>query len=478
MTLAATAAAPEKTKPVPSASGATRTLAAFAAGLALDQIPREVVSRAKELLLDYLSTVVAVVHEDPAQRLIRFARAVGGPPESRIIGAGVAVAAPWAALVNGAMGHMMELDDTHRLTMAHAGDSVWATALAMGERQHSSGAEVLAAAIAGYETSLRIGESVMPDHYRRGWHPSGTMMCFGAAATAGRLLKLDATAMGWALGNAGAQCSGNFAHLGERAMTKDFNCGHAAKSGVIAAMLAAEGFTGPTDVVESPRGFMALYGERTYPDLITAGVGKSWKVMEISQKAYSGCRYIHPSLDAVLSLQKESGFVPQDIKKVTVRLLSTGAALVNDPVPWEGNKGLQGTRFSTHFNIAIAILMGRDGLWNLLDNSVPLEYRDRPDVREMMKRITVIPDDELDKNFPDKWSTVMTIELANGRTLTQAVDWPTGEPETPMAEAELTEKFNRLTGMAGWTPARARELIPEVMGLERAPTLERLLRFL
>lgn len=466
------------TKVVSASEGPTRTLAAFAAHLTLDAIPSPVVERAKELLLDYLSTVVAVVKEDPAQRLIRFARSVGGPAESRILGAGVSVAAPWAALVNGAMGHMMELDDTHRLTMAHAGDSVWATALAMGERQKASGSEMIAAAIAGYETSLRIGESVMPDHYRRGWHPSGTMMCFGAAATAGRLLKLDATAMGWALGNAGAQASGNFAHLGERAMTKDFNCGHAAKSGVIAAMLAAEGFTGPTDVVESPRGFMALYGgDHIYPERITAGVGQTWKVMEVSQKAYSGCRYIHPSLDAVFALQKEHAFTAKDVKHITARILSTGAALVNDPTPWEGNKGLQGTRFSTHFNIAVALVHGRPGLWNLLDNRYPLQYRDSPEVRAMMKRIEVIADDELDKNFPDKWSTVLEIELANGSKVSRAVDWPTGEPETPMDQAMLTEKFNRLTAMAGWDEARARALIPQVMSLDKSGSLDGLLRF-
>jgi 2-methylcitrate dehydratase PrpD len=478
MTSAATARKGEATKPAAAPKGATRTLAAFASGLTLDKIPAPVVARAKELLLDYLSTVVAVVREDPAQRLIRFAQSVGGPPESRIIGSGVKVAAPWAALVNGAMGHMMELDDTHRLTMAHAGDSVWATALAMGERQNASGADVIAAAIAGYETSLRIGESVMPDHYRLGWHPSGTMMCFGTAATAGRLLGLDATAMGWALGNAGAQASGNFAHLGERAMTKDFNCGHAAKSGVIAAMLAKEGFTGPTDVVESPRGFMTLYGERTYPERITAGLGQSWKVMEISQKAYSGCRYIHASLDAVLALMQENTLTAKDVRKITVRLLTTGSNLVNDPVPWEGNKGLQGTRFSTHFNIAVAVLMGRTGLWNLLDNSVPLQYRDRPEVREMMSRVTVIPDDELDKNFPDKWSTVLTLETNDGRSFTRAVDWPTGEPEVPMSESMLAEKFNRLTAMAGWTEKHASELIPEVRALDAAPSLERLFRFI
>ena len=456
----------------------TRALAAFAADLTLAAIPSTVVTRAKELLLDYISTVIAVVQEDPAQKLIRFAKSVGGPPESRIIGSGSSVAAPWAALVNGTMGHMAELDDTHRGTMAHPGDSLWATALAVGEKKGASGADMLAAAIAGYEVALRIGEAVMPDHYRRGWHPSGTIMSFGAAATAGRLLELDRTAMAWALGTAGAQASGNFAHLAERAMTKDFNCGHAAKSGVIAAMLAAEGFTGPTDVLESPRGFLALYGGSNRPELLTAGLGTAWKVMEVAQKAYSACRYIHPSLDAALALQQEAHFAPGDVKKITARILSTGAALVNDPVPWEGNKGLQGTRFSTHFNIAVAVLHGRQGLWNLLDKKYPLEYRDSAAVREMMKKIEVIPDAELDRNFPDQWSTVLEIDIVDGRKLSRRVDYPTGEPETPMDQSMLAEKFRSLTALAGWNETKAAGLIPVVYGLDKAKSLAAMLHYL
>ena len=113
----------------------TRALAAFASNLTLAAIPPTVVAKAKELLLDYISHAVAVVQEDPARKLIRFAKAVGGPPESRILGTGLSVAAPWAALVNGTMGHMAELDDTHRGTMSHPGGSVWAAALAGGEEQ-------------------------------------------------------------------------------------------------------------------------------------------------------------------------------------------------------------------------------------------------------------------------------------------------------------------------------------------------------
>ncbi len=456
----------------------TRQLAAFAADLRITAIPPRVVTRAKELLLDYIGHTVAVVEEDPAQKLIRFAKSVGGSPESRIIGAGVSVAAPWAALVNGAMGHMAELDDTHRGTMSHPGDSIWATNLALGEKIAASGADLLAAAIAGYEVGLRVGEAVMPDHYRRGWHPSGTIMAFGAAATAGRLLGLDHNAMAWAFGTAGAQASGNFAHLAERAMTKDFNCGHAAMSGVIAAMLAREGFTGPTDVLENPRGFLTLYGGNNHPELLTEGLGITWKTMEIAQKPYSSCRFIHASIDALLALQEEAHFTHSDVRRVTARILRTGASLVNDPVPWEGNKGLQGTRFSAHFNLAVAMLHGRKGLWNLLDKKYPLEYRDSPKVREIMKRVEVIADAELDRNFPDQWSSVVEVDLESGQHLSRRVDYPLGEPETPMDQSMQAEKFRRLAGIGGWSEAKINEFISSTQAFEKAPALDALLRYL
>ncbi|MEI6113794.1 MAG: MmgE/PrpD family protein, partial [Burkholderiales bacterium] len=214
----------------------TRALASFAARLSIDTIPKDVLWKARQLFADYVSTTAAAVREEPARALQRFAVAMGGSG-ARIIGTSLDVAPPWAALVNGAMGHMAEMDDTHRGTMSHPGDSLWATALALSNAQ-TSPAQFLTAVIAGYEVALRIGEAIMPDHYRRGWHTSGTIMEFGCAATASVLLGLDEQRTAWALGTAAAQASGNFAHLTERALTKAFNCGHAAKCGVIAALLA------------------------------------------------------------------------------------------------------------------------------------------------------------------------------------------------------------------------------------------------
>jgi 2-methylcitrate dehydratase PrpD len=452
----------------------TRLLAAFAAELTLDQIPEHVVVKARQLLLDYVGHTSVAVGEDPARRLQRFAQAMGGPPQARIFGTELRVAPVWAAFVNGSMGHMAEMDDTHRGTMSHPGDSVWATAFAIGEQVGASGDQMLVAAIVGYEVALRIGESVMPDHYTRGWHTSGTIMAFGSAVTAAHLLKLDRQATGWAMGTAGAQASGNFAHLSERAMTKDFNCGHAAKSGVIAALLAKEGFTGPTDVIENSRGFWKLYGGTIHPRRATEGLGTTWRTLDVAHKPYSACRHIHASLDALLALQESLAFNPDDVQSVDARIFTTGANFVNDPVPWEGGKGLQGARFSAQFNLAVVLRHGKDGLWSLLDNANIHAYLAAPDVRAAMTRISVIPDDALNKSFPDQWSSVVTVTLKDGRRGDKRIDYPLGEPEYPMGDL-LMLKFRRLTALAGWDEARQKRVSEGIAAMHSCSDVARLL---
>lgn len=430
----------------------TRQLAASAAGIRPAAIPPQVLWKARQLFADYVGTTAAAAREEPARALQRFAHAMGGSGAA-IVGTDLRVAPPWAALVNGAMGHMAEMDDTHRGTMSHPGDSMWAAALALA-REDTDPQQFLAAAIAGYEVALRIGEAVMPDHYRRGWHTSGTIMAFGAAATASVLLGLDAQRTAWALGTAAAQASGNFAHLTERAMTKDFNCGHAAKCGVIAALLAKEGFSGPTDVIENARGFMKLYGGEVFPERLTAGLGQTWRVLGVAHKPYSACRHIHASLDALQAILSQHKLTQADVAAITARIFRTGAGYVNDPQPWTPGKGLQGARFSAQFNLAVLLTRGQEGVRELMDSGATFAALQAPEIRQAMQRIEVIADDELEANFPDQWSSTVIVTDGAGRQFSQRVDWPLGEPEFPMNDEQLHGKFAKLLALAGWPASR------------------------
>ena len=430
----------------------TRRLASFAAKLRPEHIPPNVMWKARQLFADYVCTAAAAVSEEPARKLQMLAKALGGTGAG-IIGTDIQVAAPWAALVNGAMGHMAEMDDTHRGTMSHPGDSLWAVALALTTADSDSKA-FLTATIAGYEVALRIGEAVMPDHYQRGWHTSGTIMAFGSAVTAALLLNLDADQIGWSLGTAGAQASGNFAHLTERAMTKDFNCGHAAKSGVIAALLAREGFTGPSDVLENAKGFMRLYGDRIFPERLVQDLGRSWRILEVAHKPYSCCRHIHASLDALQAIIVKNNVTTADVAGVTARIFSTGAAYVNDPHPWTPGKGLQGARFSAQLNLAVLLLWGQPGLLRMMSSAGTMAALQSPDLREVMRSINVVSDDELDTNFPDQWASIVIVRDHAGREFSHRVDYPLGEPEFPMSEQQLFDKFSQLLSQAGWSKSR------------------------
>lgn len=472
--------------------GETRTLAGFAADLRFDALPPRVVEKARLTLLDYLGTSLLSAQEQPARILTGVVRDFGGAAEAGVIGADLRTSAPWAALVNGALGHMCELDDTHRGTMAHVGDCVWAAALAVGQHVGACGPDIATAAAAGYEVAIRVGEAVMPTHYRRGWHPSGTVTTFGAAAAAGKLLRLDAGRMASALGIAGTQAAGFFAHLAERAMTKDFNPGRAAMNGVLAARLAASGFTGPTDALESPRGFGALYAAEWRPDaalggadesrpalsVLAAGRSDRFAILEVAHKPYTACRHIHAAIDATLALLGEHGLRAEDVRGATARIFRTGAVLVDDPAPWDGAKGLQGTRFSAQFNLAVVLREGRRGLDALFDHDEVARRVADPAVRAEMRKVTVVADEELDAGFPRSWATVVAIETVRGDRYVRRVDLPLGEPEIPMSPDDLERKFRRVTGLAG-LPADAQERAARlVRGLIELPRVDDLIALL
>ena len=427
----------------------TKELCEYLTGLEYDHLPSEVVIKAKDCLLDYIGYTSYGYDERPAQILGAALRDMGGREECTVIGQSWRLPAMNAAFLNGAMGHMTELDDTHRGTGSHPGDSILPAAIAVAEREGASGKELITAIVAGYEADIRVGEAVMPSHYAKGWHISGTINTFGAAVAAGKLLKLDSMGLAQAIGIASGQAAGNFAHVQERGMMKDFNPGRAAANGVFSAFLAQKGFTGSTMALEHPKGFCALYSDTVHLDRLTAGFGGPFKILEVGHKPYPGCRHIHPSRDALLSILEEHGPIHLDeVRKITARLLSIIAADIDDPSPWTDGKGIYGPAFSAQFNLALAFLEGEKGLrrW-LIDNTYALEKEEDSRLKRLMGKIEVVPDEELTKSWSAKWSSILTLETTRG-TFTKRVDYPKGEPENPLTRQELEEKFTLLAARA------------------------------
>lgn len=423
----------------------TKKMAEYYSTLSYDSIPESTTQKAKELLFDFLGYSSCSTEDDSARFLRATVDELGGNKDATIIGTTQRSNSVLAALVNGTLGHMAELDDTHIGTSSHPGDSIIPSALAVGERVGASGRDFVNAITVGYDCTLRAGYAVMPSHYTRGWHPTGTINVFGAAAAAAKMLGLSTEKMQHTLGLAGAQAAGNFAHMSIRGMTKDFNSGRAASNGVLSALLAQKGFTSSLDIFENARGFLQLYSDTPNPGRLTENLGAPFLIQEVGHKAFPGCFFLHSPREASLLLLEEFNFKWQDVKKIEARIACTGAQYVDDPEPWSGSKGDHGPRFSAQFQIAFALCKGRDGLISSYDKNFMMKALNDPDIRSLMKRIEIIHDDELEKVFDTMWPAVVTIELFSGLSLSKRLDHATGQPENPMSWKELEVKFHMLT---------------------------------
>lgn len=427
--------------------GATFKLAEEVAKLNYKNLPQEVIEKTKILLLDYIGyTLFAYEKEDFAKMIMSLIEDLGGNSEATVLSYGIKTSTILASFANGAMGHMTELDDTHIGTASHPGDSIIPAALALGERNSISGKDLLLALVAGYEADLRIGEAVQPTHVRRGFHSSATINTFGAAISAGKVLNFNAQQMAGVMGLAGLQASGFFYFTNDKVtMPKDFNIGRATLSGVLAALLIEKGFQAGRTVLENEMGFCRLFADPTQIKLekITDRVGKYFKIMEMGHKYYSSCRHIHAAIDATLELFKENKIAVEDIIKINARIYKTGAWVVDDPQPWLRD-AQYGTRFSTQFNIALAILEGKPGILNLLDHEYQKNKLNDLKIRELMKKIVVIPDEELDKNYGKARSTIIEVTTKHG-DYSYRLDHPKGDPENPGSYEEMITKFKTLS---------------------------------
>jgi 2-methylcitrate dehydratase PrpD len=216
-------------------------LAAFIAGTDYDVLPAKTIDMCKLAVLDWLGSVAAGGREQPGRMAVAVARGQGGTRQATLVAARERTSCLNAALVNGICSHIVEMDDVHRASILHAGAAVIPAALSVAEMRHATGREFIAALVAGYEIAVRVGEAVTPSHYLY-WHTTGTCGTFGAAAAAAKLLGLGQEELVWVLGNAGTQAAGLWEFLADGAMSKHLHAGKAAMNGVLAALLAQQGF--------------------------------------------------------------------------------------------------------------------------------------------------------------------------------------------------------------------------------------------
>jgi 2-methylcitrate dehydratase PrpD len=444
-----------------SETGQTVRLAEYAVALRYEQIPPEVVQRTKDCISDTVATILFGGQFPWSKMIIAQAERMGKGGKCSILGTGSRVSAPAAALAHGAMTHAFEQDN---LTLpdsgAHPGAALVSSGLAVAQEHGLGGRALLTAFVAGSEVMIRIGRATRRTNEARGFHAPGTVGPFGAAVASGKLLQFDAPKMTNALGIAGSTSGGllEFARSGNGAMVKRLHLGRAAEGGVLAASLAADGFTGPTTVIEGPAGFLKAFCNETDVSQLTRGLEKEYATLTIMLKRFACHITAHTAVEAIIDLRAKHGISGKDVASIEIAGSHRMAVVNNIPKPADIMIG----QFSIPFCVALALYRNPIDPYSFDEAAI----RDR-DIMAMASKVkmTAAPG----QAEADIASTV-TLTLNDGRVVTERVTEFLGTPARALTGKAMREKFLLLTQKY---PAKQMERIYDrVQSLEAETNLD------
>lgn len=420
----------------------TTSLAQWGLGLQIQNVPDSARAAALRHLLDGVGTAVGAARRGAGQPAVKVAMDLGGPGEATVFGQPSRIPAPAAALANGTLLHALDFDDTHAGGLVHATAMVLPAAFAVGEQVDATGAEVLLAALAGYEVACRLAAVVPHAFHAKGLHPTSVCGVFASALVASRLMGLDEDTCVNALGIAGSQAGGLLEFLATGASTKQLHPGFSGQAGILAARLAAAGATGPASVLEGRNGlYSALLGREIDPAAVIDGLGERWEVEQITIKPYPACQLIHSTLDATraaMASMRDSGAngrTATDLAEVSALVHPDSNTIVCQPradkmtprTPYDA-------KFSLPWSVAALLIDGDLGVPSYDDESIA-----RPQVRELAAKVTARVHDTgtVAADAPGH----VELRFADGTVITGQVTRSTGGPEQPLDDAALDAKF-------------------------------------
>ncbi len=448
---------------------AAKTLGEWAARLRAEDIPAAVRDNAALRVLDTIGCALAGAGEEHAPSVMALASRWGGPGLSTVWGTTLRAAPPQAALANGALAHGLDFDDTHADSVCHASAVLVPAVLALAESDRLSGRDALTALIAGYEAMIRIGMAAPGRFHERGWHATAVCGPFGAALAAGTCLGLDAGRLTAALGIAASMASGVMEFLEDGSWVKRLHPGWAAQSGIQAAALAQEGFTGPATALEGRLGFYrAALGEAPDIGKQLKNLGDEWETLRSSFKLYPCCHLNHAYLDAVARLKRTEGLGASLVEEVECLVPAGEVPIVCEPAAAKLRpRTPYDAKFSLAFCVAAALAGDRVGIGAFTEESI----REAGALALAARvRYTVDPGSPYPRTFPG-W---VKVRLIDGRVLEAREESQRGGRDKPIAPDEVIAKFRDNAARLLPQP-RVAALEGAVLGMERAPDLGPLL---
>ena len=412
---------------------------------------------AHRTFLNWLGCAIGAAQHEAVHAALAAVNVLQPAPQATIAGRSERVDVANAALINGISSHTFDYDDTHLKTIIHPAGPVASAVMALAELLGSSGRQVIDATVLGIDVACRMGNTVYPQHYDRGWHITGSTGTLGAAAACARLLGLDVQRTAMALGIAASQPVGLREQFGT--MTKPFHPGGAARAGLMAALMAREGFTASPRSLEAPRGWAQVLSTKCDWTEATGELGQRFEISFNAYKPFACGIVIHPSIDACAQL-REQGIQAADVERIDLRVHPLVLELTGKKEPQDGLQG----KFSVYHGCAAGLIFGKAGEDEFSDAVVT-----RPDVVALRRKVNAVVDVTVREESAD-----VTAILKDGRSVKVFVEHAIGSLQRPMTDADLARKFHDLVDPV-LGAARADELIGLCQQLGNAPDLKALL---
>ena len=411
------------------------TYGGFATRLRRAEIEDNVRHHATRAVVDWFAAALPGGALPPATLVARAVADQVGTGAATLILSGTPASAQAAALINGTASHTVEFDDIFRDGLYHPGAPTIPAALAAAELSQANGERLLRGVIAGYEVSNRIARAVNPRHYDF-WHTTATVGCFGAAAAAAVILGLDGQKTAHALATAATMAAGLQQAFRADAMSKPLHAGRAAEAGLLAARMAAEGVTGALDALEGPRGFgAAMSGEGVDWAAATADLGTEWTITRMTFKNHAACGHVHAAVDAVLTLAAEHGLTASDVERMEVGSYAKSLEICGNATPTTAFEA----KFSLPYCVGAALVRGSVRRAAFDDEALA-----DPAIRTAAAKVMQSVDSDCEAAFPRARSARVTIHTADGRRLDHYAPTRKGDPDNPLTDAELDDKFCEL----------------------------------
>jgi 2-methylcitrate dehydratase len=446
----------------------TARMSRWAAGLRFQDVSKDAVYEAKRYLLDSVGCALGGYQQHDVKIALEVLDEIAGRGAATVIGTGKKIDPVSASLANALMIRCMDYNDIYwKQDPSHPSD-IFPAAMAACERARSDGKELIVGFVLGHEFEMRLCEAGFPGIRERGWHHA-TLTAFVSPIVAGRALHLSWEQIQHAIGiSASRQCTLGAVTAGKLTMMKNTVDPMATQSGVLAALLAERGYTGPEHVIDGKEGLTHVFGPEWKLNLLTDGLGDSWRITQCGMKFFPTEALTHAPISAVLDLVKDNDLHPDNVEKIQIRSLARAADILSDPSKYDPR-----TKETADHSLPYVIAAA------LVDRQVtPVQFMMEkimdPSIRAQLKKVEVVADPEIEKVFPALQRVVVNITTADGRSFTKQLDYPKGDPRNPLSDEEIEEKFSALAeGVL--SPGAQRKVKDAIWNLEKASSVSKLM---